>query len=182
MFVGVRTRSLSISACITEVMNSLLQLLVIHLMAVLTFRLLAISLHHLVDSQALRFDSLVRSFDSLEHHALRHFFHLAFHHHDVVVRSGNHQLQVSVLALLEGRVNHHLAIYACYTYFAHRTLERDIRTSQSSTCSQTGNRLRHVNAVGRIHGYVYESLCVIVRREEGTKGPVDQTCNQNLIV
>ena len=182
MLIGVGRGSLCISTSVAIVVNSLLQLLIIHLMAVLTLRLLTVSLHHLVDSQTLRFDRLVCSLDSLKHHCFRHFFHLAFYHHNVVVRSGNHQLQVSMLTLLEGRVNHHLTIYACYTYFAHRTLERDIRASQSCTCSQTGNALRHVDTVSRIHGNVYKRLCVIVRREEGAKGAVNQTCNQDLII
>ena len=163
-------------------MNCLLQLLIVHLMAVLTFSLFAISLHHLVDRQTLRFDRLVRSLDSLQHNRLRHLFHLAFDHHDVVIRSSHHQLEVSVLALLEGRVDNHLAVHTRYTYFADRSLERNIRASQSSSCSESGNALRHIDAVRRIHRDVYERLCVIVRREEGTKGTVDETRNQDLII
>ena len=182
MFVGVRTCCLRIGASVAVVVYRLLQLVVVHLVAVLAFGLLAVSLHHLVDSQALRLDSLVRSLDSFEHHGLRHLFHLAFHHHDVVIRSGYHQLEVCVLALLEGRVNHHLAIYTRYTYLAHRTLERYIRACERSTCCQTGNALRHVDTVSRIHRYVDEGLCVIIGREERTKGAVDQTGNQDLII
>ena len=98
------------------------------------------------------------------------------------VRSGNHQFEVCVLALLESRVDHHLTVHAGYTYLTHRTLKRNIRASKSRTCCESCDRLRYVDSVRRIHGDVDESLCVIVGREEGTKGAVNQTCNQNLII
>ena len=182
MFVGVSSSSLCVRTCIRIIVNSLFQLIIVHLVAILTLGLLAIRLHHLIDSQTLRFDSFVRSLDCLQHHTLRHFFHLAFHHHDVVIRSGNHQFKVSVLALLESGVNHHLTVYACNTYFAHRTFERNIRASQRSTCSETGNALRHVNAVSRIHSHVDKGFCMVVRREKGTKGAVDKACYQDFII
>ena len=162
MLVGVSCSSLSISAFVREVVNSLLQLIVIHLMAILTFRLFAVLFHHLFDSLALRLDSIMSGFDCLQHHRFRNLFHLALNHHDVVIRSSHHQLEVCSFALFKCRVNHHLAIYACYTHFAHGCLERYIRASQSSTSSQTGNRLRHIYAICRIHRYINEGLCVIV--------------------
>ena len=182
VLVGVGAGSLCISTSVRIVVHCLLQLVVIHLVAVFAFSLFTVRFHHLVDSQTLRFDRLVCSLDGLEHNGLRHLFHLTLNHHDVVVRSGNHQLEVRVLALLEGRVNHHFSIYTCYAYFAHRTLKRDIRTSQCCTGSESCNRLRHVDAVCRIHRNVHEGLGVVVSREQRTEGTVNESCNQNLVV
>ena len=165
VLVSVRTGSLRISASITVFVYGLLEFVIVNLVAVLALNLLAISLHHLIDSQALWLDSLVSCLDSLEHHALWHLFHLTLHHHDVIVGSGNHQLEVSLLALLESRVDHHLAVHTSYAHLAHRTLERNIGASQSCTRSQTSDGLWHVNAISRVHGYIYKSVCVIIRWE-----------------
>ena len=116
VLVGVGAGSLCVSASVTVVMNSLLQLVVVHLMAVFAFYLLAIFLHHLQLCLALGLDSLVGGADGIQHDAFGHFLHLALYHHDVIQRSGNYQFEVSVLALLEGGVDDELAVDACYAY------------------------------------------------------------------
>ena len=65
VLVCICAGSLCICASVGIVVYSLLQLIVVHLVAVLTFGFLAISFHHLINSQTLRFDSLVCSLDSL---------------------------------------------------------------------------------------------------------------------
>ena len=182
MFVGIGRGGLCIRACVTIVVYSLFQFIIVYLVAVLALGLFAIRFHHLVESQTLRFDSLVRSLDSLEHNRLRHFFHLTLNHHDVVVGGSHHQFEVSLLTLLKGRVDNHLTVYACHAHLRNRTLKRYVRASQSSTGSQTGNRLRHIYAVSRIHRYINKCLCVIVGREQWAQGTVNQAGNQDFIV
>ena len=168
VLVGVSARSLSVSAGVAEVMNGLLQLIVVHLVAILAFNLFAVSFHHLELSLALRLDSLVCGADSVEHNRFGHFLHLTLNHHDVVERSGHNKLEVGMFALLEGRVDHKLSVHASHAYLRYRTLERDVRAGQGSRSSQTGNRLRHVNAVSRIQSNVHKRVCVVISGEEGT--------------
>ena len=126
MLVGVSSSSLCISTSVAEVVNCLLEFIVVDLVAVLAFNGLTKCLHHLDLSLALWFDSLVSYLDSLEHICFAHLFHLTLYHHDVVECSSYNELDVCFLALLEGWVDHELAIHACYANLRDRTLEWDI--------------------------------------------------------
>ncbi len=182
VLVGVGRGSLCISTSVTEVVYSLLQFVVVHLVAVFAFHLFAVSLHHLVDSQALGFDSLVCGLDSLQHDRFGHFFHLALYHHDIVVGSSHHQFEVSLFALFKSRVDDHLTVHACYTHLRYRTFKRYIRASECCTGSKPGDRLRHINTVSRVHRHIHKSLCVIVGWEQRTERTVNQAGNQDFVV
>ena len=182
MFIGVSRCCLCICASVTEIVNGLLEFVIIHFVAIFAFYLFAVSFHHFELSLALRFDCLVSGADSIKHNGFRHFFHLTFNHHDVVERSCNHELKVSLFALFKRRVDNHLTIDASNAYFGDRTLERYIRASECSRGSQTSNTFRHVNTICGIKCYVYESFCMIISREEWAKCTVNESSNEDFIV
>ena len=93
-----------------------LQVVIIHLVAILTLHILAQLLHQLLLQAALRLDSVVCCLERFEKVFLLHFLHLTFHHHDVFFSGTHHQVHISLLQLLEGWVNHELAIDACNTH------------------------------------------------------------------
>ena len=163
-------------------MYLLLEFVVVDFVAVLALHFFAELFHHLQLCCALRFDSFVSGLDSLQHLCFTHFFHLAFHHHDIVEGGSYHQLDVGLFALFEGGVDYHFAVDAGYANLGDRTFKRDVGASQSSRGGQTCDALGHVHAVGTVHRYVDESLCMIITGEERTKGAVNQARNQNLVV
>ena len=72
-------------------------------------------------------DGFVGDLDSFEHLSLLYFLHFPFDHHDVIEGSTDHQLNVRTLEFLEGWVDDELSIYSCYTHFADRAVEGNIR-------------------------------------------------------
>ncbi len=182
VLVGVGRGSLRISTSVRVVVHRLTQFVVVHLVAVLTLHLLAVLAHHLNLRAALRLDSLVSRLNGFEHNALGHLLHLALHHHNVVLRGGNHQFEVGVLALLKRGVDDHLTIHARHAHLANRTLERNVGASQSRRSRQTGYALGHIDAIGTVKGDVDKRISMVISGEERTQSAVDKTRNQYLIV
>ena len=71
-------------------------------------------------------DSLVGSFQGSQQILFGHFFHFAFHHHDVLVGGTYHQVHVGLFQLLEGGVDDELSVDAGYTHFSDGTSEGDV--------------------------------------------------------
>ena len=85
-------------------------------MAVFALHVGAEFLCKLLLEQAHRADGILGHLEGLEQVLLGYFVHLAFHHHDVVFRSTNHDVHVGVLHLFECRVYNVLAVDAGYAY------------------------------------------------------------------
>ncbi len=108
------------------VLDLLAEILVIDLVAVLALHIRAKLLHELCLERALRLDCLVGCLEGVQEVLLLHFLHLTLHHHDVLSRSSDHKVHVSLGHLGEGRIDDELSIHACYTHFGYRALERDV--------------------------------------------------------
>ena len=107
--------------------DTLAQLFVVMLVAVLAFWIGFLHFGSQIQlSLALDFDSLVGEIQRIHHILLGDFLHLAFHHHDVVHRSGHDHVDVGIFHLLHGRVDHHLTIHTAYSHFGDRSFEGDI--------------------------------------------------------
>ncbi len=94
------------------VVDLLAQVLVVHLVVVFALHVGAELLGELVLQLAHRHDGLLRCLESLHEVVLLHFAHLALNHHEVVLGAADHDVEVSVLHLLECRVDDILAVDA----------------------------------------------------------------------
>ena len=79
---------------------------------------------------AVLLDLLMGEFDGFEHFGFAHFLHFSFHHHDVVVCGGHHEVDVGVSHLAEVRVDPELSTDPCHPYFGNRSSERNVAHGQ----------------------------------------------------
>ena len=126
VLVGATLLSQVIQTLVAEVANGLAQILVVLLVVILTLHGRAYFLSQLHLSLAHHLDGVMTSLEGTQQILLRHLAHFTFHHHDVVVGSTYHDIHVSFCKLFESRVNYILAIHACHTHLADRTVERNV--------------------------------------------------------
>ena len=162
--------------------DRLFELLVVDLVAVGTLHVLAQLLRKFDLYGAVLLDLLVRELDRSEHHLLRNLFHLALDHQDVVDRTADHDVQVDVGHLREGRVDAVLAVDARHAHLRNRAAEGDVRHGQCGRGGQTGQRVGLDVLVGRDEVDRHVDLGVVVRREERAQRTVDQTRYEHLAV
>ena len=162
--------------------DGLTQLFVIHLVAIGPFHVLAQLLRKLDLYGTMFLDLFVSELDSSEHHLLGHLLHLALDHQNIVDGTADHDVQIGVLHLREGRVDDVLTADTGHTHLRNRTAERDVRNGQCSRCGQSGQSIGLNIFVRRnqVYGHIY--LGVIVRRKQGTQRTVDQTGYEDLAV
>ena len=103
-----------VSGLVKLVVDLLAQVLVVHLVVVLALHVGAKFLCELVLEFAHWHDGLLRGLESLHKVVLLHLAHLALNHHEVVLRAADHDVEVSVLHLLESRVDDILAVNASH--------------------------------------------------------------------
>ncbi len=133
-------------------------------------------------SLALFLDSGVRHFQGFNQIGFLHFFHFAFHHHDVVHGSGDNQIQISFLHGFRRRIDFVFPIDAGNPHFGNRPVEGDVRHTQGRGGGQTGQRIGIFVAVTGNQGDQHLGVRMVIFREERTQGAVHQTGNQNLII
>ena len=104
----------------------LTQGLVVHLVVILTLHVLAQFLGELGLQLTHGLDGGHGSLQGTNHVLLAHFLHLAFHHHDVLSRSTNHDVHVGLFHLVEGRVNDILTVNTGHAHLTDGALEGDI--------------------------------------------------------
>ena len=162
--------------------DGLTQLFVIHFVAIGPFHVLAQLLRKFDLYGTVFLNLFVRELDSSEHHLLGHLLHLALDHQNIVDGTADHDVQIGVLHLREGRVDDVLTADTGHTHLRNRTAERDVRNSQCSRCGQSGQSIGLNIFVRRnqVYGHIY--LGVIVRRKQGTQRTVDQTGYEDLAV
>ena len=104
----------------------LAQFVVVHLMAVLALHVCAEFFRQFCLQLAHRFDGVHGSLERSNHVLLGHFFHLAFHHHDVFCGCTHHDVHVGTLHLLVCRVYYILSVYASHAHFGDGAFKRNI--------------------------------------------------------
>ena len=110
------------------------------------------------------------------------FVHFAFYHHDVVVGGAYHEFHVGFLHLLEGGVDHKLAVDACNAHLGDWTVEGDVAHGESCRGGETGEAVGGIDAVGGVEGNIHEGVGVVVVGEERTEHAVDKTRCEDFIV
>ena len=182
VLVGVLRRSHHVGGLVTLIPYLLAQLFVLLFVAVGPFDGLT---HHLGQFDlclALFLDLFVAKFDGIEHLRFRDLIHLSLHHHDIVDGGTHHDVDVSLLQLLEGGVDHERTVDTCYTYFGDGSVERDVGYRQCSGCCQSGESIGHIFAVGREEDDVHENVGMVIVRKERTQHAVDKPACKYLCV
>ena len=167
---------------IASLLDSFAELVVVHLVAVFALHVLSELFAQLLLESAHGLDGLVSALECSQEVALLHFLHLAFHHHDVLFGSADHEVHVGLLELLEGGVDDKLSVNACHANLGNGALEWDIAASQSCRSGKASQSIGHVHAVGREEDYIHINFSMIIAGEKGTQGAVHQTTGQNLVV
>ena len=171
-----------INGLVEFLVDLLAQFLVVHLVVIFALHVLAELLAQFGLQFAHGLDGLHGSLEGTDHILLRHFLHLAFHHHDVFGRGTHHDVHVGLLHLLEGGVDDVFALDTGYTHLTDGTFEGDIRTCQGGRGSKASQRIGLVNAVGREQHHIHKYFCMVVGGEERAKHAVYQTRGEDFIV
>ena len=158
---------------IEVVVYFLTQIFVVLLMAIFTFNRFSACSFELFLNEAVLFDGFMRHLDGFEHLALLHFAHLAFYHHDIVIRGADHDVDIGLFELRKGRVDDKLAVDTCHTHFRDRSSERDVGNGEGCRGGQSGQCVRHIFTVGREKYDVYKYFSMIIVREQRTEYAVD---------
>ena len=88
----------------------------------------------------------------VEHHVVGNFLRARFDHHDLLARAGDCQLQLALLALLEGGVDDDLAVYIADKHAADRAVPRNIGDRQCDRRADHRRNFGRVVRVDRHHG------------------------------
>ena len=158
------------------------QVFVIFFVTVFTFYSLADFFHQLHLSLAVNLDCFVSKLHGFQQVLFRNFLHFTFHHHDVFIGSGNHDVHVSTFQCFECRVDDELTVDTCYTYFRNRTSERNVRNSQCGRSSQTSQCIRHIYAICRIKYDIYVNFSMVIVWEQRAQCAVYQTASEDFVI
>ena len=165
MFIVISGSSNSISLVITSLTNCLTQFFVVHFVTIFTFYRLTYRFCQLHLSLAMNLDGFVSHFHGFQQFSLRHFLHFAFHHHDVLISSGNHKVHICFFELFKSRVDNELTVDTCHTYFRDRSVERNIGNGKCCRSCKSCQRIRHIYTISREEDDVHIYLCMIIIRE-----------------
>ena len=171
-----------VALVIAELVDGLAQVLVLLVVRIVTFDgLAAVCVQFFLDAAVL-LDFFVGELDGLEHHVLGDLVHLAFHHHDVLFGSGDHQFQVGFLHFGEVRVDDELAVDAAHAHLGDRSQEGKVAGGESGRGGQAGEGVGLDVLLGGDEPDVHKYGKVEIVREEGTQGAVHQAGDQDLVV
>ena len=150
-------------------------------MAVFTFGF-ADLLHQFDLALALDLDGFVGGFEGAEHLFFGNLFAFAFHHADVLHGGSHHQFEASFLLLFEGGVDDVFVTDEGDANLGDRAVERDVGHADGSRGGQSCKGIgSHVLLCGeQVH--LHDGLGMVVIREQGTQGAVDQTGDKHLVV
>ena len=171
-----------VAGLIEFVLDLLAQVFVVDLIVVLALLVSTEFFCQLVLELAHRLDSGVSSLEGVDEVFLLNLFHLALHHHDVVLGGSDHQVHVGVGHLLEGGVDDVLAVDAGHANLRDCIVKRNVRASHSCGCGKTCQCIGLIHAVGGKQHHLHIHLAVIVRREERAQGTVYQTRDEDLLI
>ena len=124
-------------------------------------------------------DFFVTSQNCLQHGIFRHFVCTSFDHDDLVLGTGNRQVQVIVLPLFQCGVQHDLAVYQTNTDAGDRSVPRNIGDRQSD---RSGDHAYNIRCTVRIHCHNchdYRNVIPHRLREQRTNRTVYHTGSQD---
>ena len=182
MLVGRAGACDGICLVVALVMDILAELVVVDLVAVLTFHFLASLFHQLDLGEAMFLDFRMGYLEGFEKLSLRNLVHLTLDHHDVVVGGTDHQLDVGILDLLESRVDHPFAVHAGHAHLGDGAVERYVAACDCGRSCDTCQCVGGIVLVGRVKCHVDESVSVVVIGEKRAEHAVNQTRGKNLVV
>ena len=157
-----------------------LVLLVVRVIALVHVR--AELLHELLLDTAVLLDLLVGELDGLEHVVLGNLVHLTFHHHDVLLGGGDHQVEVGAGAVGEVGVDDELSVDAGDAHLGDRAAERQVGGGEGGGGGQAGQGIRlDVLLRGDQHN-VHEDLEMEVIRPQRTDRTVHKAGDEHLVV
>ena len=120
-------------------------------------------------------DFLVCKQQSIQHLIFRNFLCASLDHNDLLSGAANGDVHQALLALLQRRVQHELAVYQTNVYTCYGVVERNIRNSNCDRCTIQSSYLRGVVVIvshnGAHDGYVIAQIL----REQRTHRTVDLT-------
>ena len=117
-----------------------------------------------------------------QHDLLGQFARLAFHHQHALGGAGDHQLEVGVLHLLDGRVQDVLAVLEADAGGGDRAEERDAGQRQRRRATDHGDDVGIVLEVVAEHGRDHLDLVAEALREQRAHRAVDKAAGQHLLL
>ncbi len=124
---------------------------------------------------------LVTELDRVGDHVLRQFAAADFDHVDRPGRAGDDQIQVGVLELRTGRVDHELAIDTPHPHRGHRALERQRGNRQRGSGGRHRDHVRVDLGVRRQHAELDLHLVLETLGEQRTDRTVDHPHGQDFL-
>ena len=119
----LRLGSLSegIAFIVAEVVNCGLEGLVLDVVWIISLVYVGAELvHKFLLNAAVFLYLLVSELDGIEHSLLTYLVHLTFNHHNVLLGSGYHKLELSSLHIGEAGVDDELVVYETYSHLSYR--------------------------------------------------------------
>ena len=171
-----------VGGLVALLLHLLAQFLVVYLVVVLTLHVGAEFLRELSLQLTHGLDGIHGSLQGAEQVLLRHFLHLAFHHHNILSRSTHHDIHVGMLHLFGSRINHILAIHTGYAYLTNRALERYVGACQCSRGGKACQCIGLVDTVGREQHHIYIHLSMIVAGEERAQHAVHEAAGEDFVI
>ncbi len=142
----------------------------------------AMAFEKLVLERAQLFDACMRDPERFENLTLRHLESAALDHRDRFRGARYDDVDVGVLELLEGRVQHPGVLDAAHSDRGHRRVERDLRHVERHRGTQHGE---HVGIVFLVRGQNEAGDLRLVSeplRKQGPDGPIDAARGENLLL
>ena len=151
-----------VGGLVALLVHLLAQGLVVHLVVVLALHVLAQFLREFGLQFAHRLDGVHGGLQGSQQVLLADLLHLTFHHHDVLGRGTDHDVHVGLLHLLEGGINHILAVDTGHAHLADGALEGNVRASQGGRGGKACQSVGLVNTVCREQHHIHKHLSVVV--------------------
>ena len=183
LMLGLGGLSEGVALVVAEFADGLAEVFVLLVVGIVAFCAVGAELGHelLLDAAVLLY-LFVGEFDGLEHVLLADFLHFAFDHHDVFLGCGDHQFEVGVLVLAEGRVDDPLAVDPCDADFGDGTAEGQVGSGEGAGGGQAGEGVGLDVLLGGNQADVDEDFQVEIIRPQRADGAVDQTGDEHLVV
>ncbi len=171
-----------INLCIGCFENPCLQVGIIGFVAVLAYAVFTKFPAHFQLCLAMPFDLIMPHLDGFEHFSLGNFKHFTLNHHDVVVGSGNNDVEIGAFQRFQTRVDNQFVIDPCNPDFADRATERNIGEREGSRSGKTCQTVGRAGGISRQKVDCYKDFCMIIIRKERPQSAVDQPGDQYFIV
>ena len=119
--------------------------------------------------------------EGLDHVGFLDFLGAALDHHQGIGGAGHEEVNVAAEALLDGGVDHHLAVDAAHADAAHGVHEGDLADDQGRGGTHHGEGLGGVLAVVAEHLGGDHGVAVVALFEEGAQGAVDEAAGEGFL-